>query len=409
MSFQQGLSGLNGASRALDAISNNVANSTTVGFKQSGALFADMFASSLSSSAGGQIGIGTSVNAVAQQFTQGNLTATNNPLDVAINGQGFFRLSDNGDIVYARDGQFSVDKNGYVVNPSGRRLTGYAADANGNIVPAAPVDLQVNSADLTPLATANATVALNLDSRSSAPTVAPFSATDTRTFNTSSSVTTFDTLGNPHVLSMYFVKSATPNTWDLYTTLDGGGAAGPTSMDFTTTGGLSGIGGVAGTSTVAQSFAINTGAVTTFDFTLDFATTTQYGSSFGVNSMSQDGYSSGRLSGLTVGDDGVIMGRYSNGQSRNLGQIVLANFRAPGGLIQLGDNRWAESATSGPPLVGAPNTGSLGVLQSGATEDSNVDLTAELVAMITQQRSYQANAQSIKTEDSLLQTLVSLR
>ena len=404
MSFQQGLSGLNGASKALDAISNNVANSGTVGFKSAQAQFADVFAASLAGGGGSQVGIGTSINQVAQQFTQGNITVTNNPLDVAINGQGFFRMSNNGTITYTRNGQFLVDKNGYIVNAAGYRLTGYAADSAGTIIPAAPQDIFINTADLTPKTTTTADVGLNLDSRESVPSVA-FNVANPlpQAYNASSSLTAYDSLGNPHVLTMYFRKTANPGEWNIYTSLDGGTAVAGTNLQFNTSGALT-----AGT-TQALSFAVTTGATTPLAFNLDFAGSTQFGSPFGVNRMVQDGYASGRLSGVAIGTDGVVQGRYSNGQSRNLGQIVLANFNNPNGLVSLGGNQWGESSDSGPPLVGAPNTGSLGVLQSAAVEESNVDLTAELVNMITQQRAYQANAQSIRTQDQILQTLVNLR
>lgn len=404
MSFQQGLSGLNGASKALNAISNNVANSGTVGFKSSQAQFADVYAASLSGAGSSQIGIGTSIDQVAQQFTQGNITVTNNPLDVAINGQGFFRMSDNGAITYTRNGQFQVDKSGYIVNAAGYRLTGYAADATGTIIPASPQDIYINTADLTPKASTKAEIGLNLDSRETPPTTA-FNTSNPlpQSYNASSSLTAYDTLGNPHVLTTYFVKTATAGQWNLYTSLDGGTAAAATDLQFNTSGAIT-----AGTTQTVTS-PVTSGATTPLSFQLDFTGSTQFGSTFGVNRMVQDGYASGRLAGVSIGVDGIVQGRYSNGQSRNLGQIVLANFTNTDGLLSLGGNQWGETSDSGPPLVGAPNTGSLGVLQSAAVEESNVDLTAELVNMITQQRAYQANAQSIKTEDQILQTLVNLR
>ncbi len=405
MAFQQGLSGLNIASKALDAISNNVANSTTVGFKQSQAQFADIYATTLGGGTSNQIGIGARVNGVAQQFSQGNITVTSNPLDIAINGEGFFRMNNNGDVLYSRNGQFNVDKNGYIVNGSGYRLTGYGTDANDNIVVTAPIDLRIDTAltGAQPSSTTLANLAVNLDSRLSPPATTPFSPTDTSSFSYSTSLTAYDSLGNPHIMSMYFVKSATANQWDLHTSLDGGAATAATTLTFNSNGGL------VGPTTVAQSFAVGTGATTPLTFDLDLTGSTQYGTTFSVNSVGQDGYTSGRLSGLTVSPEGIVQGRYTNGQSRNIGQVVLATFQNPDGMVQLGSNAWAETSFSGPPAVGAPATGNRGGLQPGAVEDSNVDLTAELVNMITQQRAYQANAQSIKTQDQILQTLVNLR
>lgn len=412
MSFQQGLSGLNASSKALDVISNNVANSNTVGFKQSEAHFSDVYAASLSRTGDNQVGIGTMVSSISQVFTQGNVTVTDNPLDVAINGNGFFRMSQNGTISYTRNGQFDVDKNGYIVNDQGLRLTGYPADSSGTILSASPTDLTVDTSDLTPTATSTASVGLNLDSRESAPSNSPFSMTDPKSYTSSTALTVYDSLGNAHTSTMYFVKSATAGQWDMYTSLDGGAVGAATSLTFSSSGALSAVsqGGVAvPNDAIPQSVTVSTGAVSPLDFTMDFSKTTQFGSSFGVNLMSQNGFSAGRLSGLNIDDDGIVQARYSNGQSRNLGQVALANFTAPNGLVSLGNNQWAESSESGPPLVGKPGTSSLGVLQSSAVEESNVDLTEQLVDMITMQRAYQANAQSIKTEDQIMQTLVNLR
>jgi len=406
MAFQQGLSGLNAASRALDVISNNVANSSTVGFKGSSALFSDMFASAMngaSASSGGQVGIGTSAATVAQAFSQGGITATNNPLDLAINGAGFFRMSGEGTIAYSRNGQFDVDKDGYIVNTAGYRLTGYPATLTGTILPATPVEMQVDTSDLQPNPTSTIDLGLNLDSRNTTPTLA-FDSTDPTSYNASTSVTVFDSLGNDHILTMYFRK-ASGGVWDVYHELDGGGAtAFGSQLTFDGAGALTG----GGTQTISLTIPSTFGANSPQSVDIDFTGSTQYGSGFGVNRTAQDGYASGSLAGMSISTDGILQGRYSNGQSRNLGQVVLANFASPSGLISVGDNLWAESPDSGQPLVGAPGSGSLGLLASGAVEDSNVDLTAQLVNMITQQRSYQANAQSIRTQDEILQTLVNL-
>lgn len=406
MAFQQGLSGLNIASKALDAISNNVANSTTVGFKQSSAQFSDLYASTLGGGGKAQIGIGATVTGVAQQFSQGNITVTSNPLDLAINGEGFFRMSDNGSTIYTRNGQFSVDKNGYIVNPSGYRLTGYGVDADDNIVVTAPIDLRIDTAlsGGEPRATVGADLAVNLDSRKPAiPATTVFSASDTSTYTYSTSLTSYDSLGNSHIMSLYFVKTPTANEWNVHTALDGNVSPTVTTVEFNSNGGL------VGPSTIGQSFAITTGAASPLVYDLDLTGSTQFGSAFSVNAVAQDGFASGRLSGISVSPEGVLQGRYTNGQSRNLGQVVMATFQNPDGMTQLGSNGWAETSFSGPPAIGAPGSGNRGGLQPAAVEDSNVDLTAELVNMITQQRAYQANAQSIKTQDQIMQTLVNLR
>lgn len=402
MSFQQGLSGLNAAAKNLDVIGNNVSNASTVGFKQSQAQFADVYANSLTGSGGSNIGIGTKVAVVAQQFTQGNITATNNPLDIAINGGGFFRMDNNGEVNYQRNGQFQLDRTGFIVTPSGAKLTGYTANASGVLSTGAPAPLSINTSDLSPQVTTDVKAVLNLNSSSTAPTVAPFNMNDPLSFNSSMSVSVYDGLGNQHTLQTYFVKSAA-NTWDVHASLDGNPSFPAGTLGFDSSGTL-----IAGSPITIPPQVLTTGAAN-LGFPVDFTGTTQFGSPFSVNALSQDGFTSGRLAGFNIGPDGTILGRYTNGQSAVLGQVVLANFANPNGLQPLGNNMWAETATSGTPLVGPPDSGSMGVLQSSAVEDSNVDLTAELVNMITAQRVYQANAQTIKAQDAVLQTLVNLR
>ena len=402
MSFQQGLSGLNAAAKNLDVIGNNVANSGTVGFKQSQAQFADVYANSLTGAGGSQVGIGVQVAAVAQQFTQGNITSTNNPLDIAINGGGFFRMDNGGEITFQRNGQFQLDRNGFIVGSGGAFLTGYTADANGVLSTGAPAPLFINTADITPQVTTGIDSVLNLDSTKSALPAAGFNQNDPTTFHNSTSVSIYDSLGNAHTLQTYYVKTAA-GAWSVFASTDGAPATSVGALNFNTDGTLTTA------MPLSTSVTVTTGAATPFAVDIDFTGTTQFGSSFSVNKLTQDGYTSGRLAGFSVGDNGIIQGRYTNGQSAVLGQVVLASFANPNGLQPLGNNMWSDTATSGAPLIGTPDSGSLGVLQSSAVEDSNVDLTAELVNMITAQRVYQANAQTIKAQDAVLQTLVNLR
>jgi len=408
MSFQQGLSGLNAASKNLEVIGNNVANSNTVGFKQSRAEFADVYANSLTGGGASQIGIGTKLSTVAQQFTQGNISSTNNSLDIAINGGGFFRMSNNGEITYTRNGQFQMDKDGFIVNSSSNRLTGYAADANGILSTGAPAEININTADIAPVSTTAVSATLNLDSTNATLTAAGFNPADPTTYHNSTALSVYDSLGNEHALQSYFVKTAA-GEWNVFNTVDGVSTttlAAPTAvLTFTGTG-------IAPTSVPASptvTFTPTTGATGPQAIALDYSNSTQFGSTFSVTSPSQDGYSSGILAGFNIAKNGDIVGRYTNGQSQILGQVVLADFTNPNGLQQIGNNSWAETADSGPAVVGEPTSGGLGVLQSSAVEDSNSDLTAELVNMITAQRVYQANAQTIKTQDQILQTLVNLR
>jgi flagellar hook protein FlgE len=441
MGFQQGLSGLNASSKSLDTIGNNIANSGTVGFKSGSAQFADVFAASLSGAGAAPVGIGTKVAAILQQFSQGNISSTNNPLDTAINGGGFFQMDDgSGGTVYGRNGQFQLNKDGYIVNAQGLQLKGVPA-ANGVIAtgaPAVPLRLFDPTQSLAgaPQRTGSSAAAsgiqanVNLDSRVAVPAVGTFNYANPASYNQSTAVTVYDSLGNPHTYSMYFVKATPvpvgppivlPNTWRVYSTLTNPVGAAPTFVDlsaagtvplgtltFNSSGVLTSLPLSESLSDVEMGF---TGAVTTPQvIPVNFAGSTQFGSSFSVNALTQDGFSAGTLAGFNIGADGVLLGRYSNGQTKAVGQIVLATFRNSQGLQPLGDNRWAPTSSSGDPLTGAPgSSGQYGALQSSALEDSNVDLTAELVSMITQQRSYQANAQTIKTVDQILQTLVNLR
>lgn len=409
MGFQQGLSGLNAAAKNLDVIGNNVANANTVGFKQSQAQFADVYASSLAGGSGGaQVGIGTKVAAVAQQFTQGNVSASNNSMDIAINGNGFYRMDNNGAVTYSRNGQFQLDKNGFVVNNLGHKLTGFQVGATGAIVAATPGPIQISSASLTPRSTVNINAGVNLDARAAVPITATFNPADPTSYNNSTSTTIYDSLGGNHVATMYFQKTAA-NSWNTYLTIDNSlvpAVVTPlTTMTFSSSGTL--LTPAGGTASSAAFTPSGGGAAQTLAF--NFTGSSQYGSPFGVNTLAQDGFTTGQLSGFSTSADGTIVGRYSNGQTKALGQVVLANFSSVQGLQPLGNNEWSETSASGTPLVGAPGTASLGVLQSAAVEDSNVDLTAELVNMITAQRVYQANAQSIKAQDQVLQTLVNLR
>jgi flagellar hook protein FlgE len=403
MSFEQGLSGLAAQSKNLDVIGNNVANASTYGFKSSEAVFADVYAASLQGggSANQNVGIGVKTEAVVQQFTQGNISSQSNPLDLAINGGGFFQLSTNGAVSYSRNGQFQLEKNGYIVNATGDKLKGYPADAAGNITAGSPVEIKLDLANIIPSTTTKAKAQVNLDSSSAVPATA-FSVTDPTSFNYTTSMTVYDSLGNAHTFSSYYVKTAS-NAWTVNGAIDGTLLAAPLgNLAFNPDGTLNSAGSTV-PMTVTQPLA---NGANPLNFTLDYSNSTQFGASNAVNLLTQDGYTSGQLSGFQVGTDGAILGRYSNGQSKNLAQVALANFVAPNGLAPIGDNKWTESSSSGQPLIGVPGSSSLGVLQASALENSNVDLTRELVNLITAQRNYQANAQTIKAQDTVLQTLI---
>ena len=481
MGFQQGLSGLNVSAKNLDVIGNNVANSNTVGFKSSRTEFADIFASTIVGVAGTQSGIGAYVSKVAQQFTQGNITSSANPLDIAINNNGFFRMeSGAGAISYSRNGQFKLEKSGFIVDNGGGYLTGYGVTQvvdplTGLAKDAAdrgqPIRVQIDpGAQNAPLATGQSVggnqgvlFALNLDSRAAPPTAAFASTTsapppgargnpipDPSSYNSATSISVYDSQGAPHSLTTYYVKTATPNEWDVYVLADGtsmgniqiGGqpqasGAAALRMVFDANGALQGYKVPASAAAItnqitsppsldvdlvaiaAEQTAINqhkgitttvtNGATTPLVFPLSYKGSTQFGSNFGIGTARQDGYAPGQLAGFSVSPEGAVQVRYTNGQTKTAAYIRLANFPNTQGLQPAGNNQWVQTYAAGDEVTGLPGDAGFGTLQSGAVEDSNVDLTAELVNMITAQRTYQANAQTVKTQDQILQTLVNLR
>ncbi len=411
MAFQQGLSGLNATSKNLSVIGNNIANANTYGAKASRAEFADMYANAIGGSgSGSSIGIGVNLAAVTQRFTQGNITTTESGLDLAINGNGFFQLDAGGTPVYSRNGQFQLNQEGFIVNAAGQKLLGIPA---GQGTPA-PLNLPTKGVD--PKATTKVELELNLDSRLAVPTTTPIDANDSTSYNNATSVTIYDNKGQEMALTYYFAKTA-DDAWDVYATVNGksldGASTTPTlvtNLTFdTNTGAL--VPPSSFTVPDIASIPLTTGgnSVPISGMTLDLNGATQFGSNYAVTDLAQDGFAPGQLTGISIDKSGVIKAQYSNGQSKAAGQIMLATFRNPQGLQPLGGNAWASTFASGDPNVGKPGDGNIGMLQAGALEESNVDLTAELVNMITAQRAYQANAQSIKTEDQVMQTLVNLR
>ncbi len=510
MGYQQGLSGLQAASSDLDVIGNNIANANTVGFKSGTAEFADMYANSVATSVGNQVGIGTKLAEVQQQFSQGTITSTNQALDVAINGNGFFQLSNNGSLVYSRNGVFQLDKNGFITNAQGLQLMGYAANSTGIINTAQTVPLSVPTANIAPQATTKIVAGLNLnaqdplmlgtptvkagantgtltttgatitntasgtnndnytvnftsattysvtdntlgtttapatytagtaislgngqtitfngtpvagDSYKIAPTPVAFNQNSSSTYNYSTSTTVYDSLGGSQTVNMYFAKTSA-GTWNVYAGTSTGTANLVGQANFNSSGTLLGTSQVvtpvanpptftATTTPYVFNFSIPTtdGSSTPQNLTLNIGGTTQYGGKDGVNSLQPDGYAAGTLTSFTIGADGTLTGNYSNQQTAALGQIVLANFSNQNGLVNLGNNEFQQTSQSGVAQISSPGSTNHGVLQGGAVENSNVDLTSELVNLITAQRNYQANAQTIKTQQTVDQTLINL-
>jgi len=569
MSFNIGLSGMRAASKDLNVTGNNIANAGTVGFKQSRAEFSDVYAASMSGTGKNPVGSGVLLSNISQQFNQGNINYTQNALDLAINGNGFFQVSNNGALSYTRAGYFGTDREGALVDNFGYKLQGFPVDGNGNLQNGVVGDLQIQTTNQAPKATSKIDTAFNLNSTQKPPVawqaafdegalkvlkgnagdgialtdqaitdlnltaanawvdgldtqddpytvqlksaysaIKPdstdeeyqgadgparylaavktaitsamrqadtavledkeaiasvkdvalgaasltFNPSDPTTYNSSTSLNIYDSQGNAHVMTQYFVKTSA-NTWDMKVLVDGRNPANPSEeppseyvmgLTFNSAGNLTGIANpdengpfnvgpdlkVTLRSATAAEVAAGSGngwipaisdggtpaawssngALANADgIVMDFTKSTQFSSSFAVNSVAQDGYTTGELAGLEIDDTGLIFARYTNGQSKVQGQIVLANFANAQGLTPAGKTQWVQSYESGEPVIGTPMSGTMGALQAGALEDSNVELSDQLVNLIVAQRNYQANAKTIETESAITQTIINLR
>ena len=417
MPFRTALSGLNAASSELRVIGNNVANAATTGYKKSRTEFGDIYASASLGSGSTTIGSGVRVTNISQQFAPGNINNTGNDLDIAIDGQGFFRMNDNGVSVYTRNGTFNPDKNGFIVNSQDQHLTGYIADSSGNITGALG-DIWVDTSNNSPQPTSSISFGLNLNASATATAaiLGPFDVTDASTYNDSTSLTIYDSLGDSHLSTSYYRQTAVANQWETYTYIDGNQvngaqANGSDLIQFDGQGNLvslNGAGAPPSVYTLASTYNPGNGA-SNIALSMDYSTTTQYGGGFDPIALTQNGYSTGRLSGIAIDDTGIVQARFTNGQTRTLAQIALANFSNTQGLQQMGDTAWSETFESGPALIGSPGGSSLGLIRSGSLEGSNVDLTEQLVNMITAQRNFQANAQVISTADTVTQAIINIR
>lgn len=438
MSFNIGLSGMRAASKDLNVTGNNIANAGTVGFKQSRAEFADVYASSMGVSKNA-VGSGVQLANISQQFTQGNINYTQNALDLAINGKGFFQVSNNGALSYTRAGYFGTDREGFLVDNFGYNLQGYTVNADGNLQDTIG-DLRIQSGSQEPKATTKIEQTFNLNSTNTAPLITTFNPADPQTYNSSTSTNIYDSQGNAHVMTQYFVKSDA-NSWNMHVLIDGrspgNAAAEPPEaavipLSFTASGQLdkaalsaatlpAGFGVTDGVinysgwdpagldTTVSPSAWESNGAINPSPFAIDIRNATQYSSAFAVNSISQDGYTTGELAGLEIDESGQIFARYTNGQSMVQGRVVLATFANEQGLTPVGKTQWVQSFESGEPVRNPPGVGTMGALQAGALEDSNVELSDQLVNLIVAQRNYQANAKTIETESAITQTIINLR
>lgn len=431
MAFIQALSGLYGAAAGLDVIGNNLANASTVGYKNSRAEFSDIFNSYLKTGVGG----GALAPGVAQQFTQGSLASTNNGLDFSINGNGMFQVvsdtSATANVAYTRNGEFhfapvptaagTAPAEKYIVNANGSYLTGWAEGVATTTPPSALKLIDSIAARQT----STSDLRFNLDDRAAVPTDPVFSPNSPASFNWSSSQEVFSGVNGdtkPHTLTLYFAKTATPGTWDVHTRIDGAipaeEAGGPRQLVFSPSGLLQSGGNINSSGPVTAEVKTTdpvTGAVTltnstvTLPLAIDFGLTTQFATGFDAGKSLQNGYKDGLLAGTTLSTDGTIQGRYSNGQTQNMGKVALATFINPNGLQSIGGNLWRETTNSGAANIGTAAQGGRGVTASNSLEQANTDTAAQLVDMITMQRNYQANAQTIKTQDDMLKTLTGLR
>lgn len=425
MAIFTSISGLSAAQTYLDVTGHNIANASTTGFKNSRAEFADVYSRTLANGCvSSQVGQGVYVSRINQQFKQGSIDVTGNSLDMGVAGDGFFITRDvDGGIFYTRAGEFSVDRDGFVENAHGRKLQVFpVTSADPYDVSNATFAVSSSTAGLTdlelpsplgdPRATANVVVALNIDSTEVAPTL-PFSPANPATYNHSTATTLHDSLGQAHPTNMYFVKTGV-NTWDMHiyadqgdgTMLPAGGS--PIALTFDANGHLQ-TPNPATAAAMPLSITTNNGSVNPIATTWNIGDLTQYGNSFDVNNLTQDGFAPGRLTSVDVDSSGVVTARYTNGRVRALGQVALANFNNLQGLAKVGDTAWQETFASGEVRVGAPQTSNFGSVNAGALEASNTDVAAQMVDLILAQRNYQANAQAVSTESTLVQTLLNIR
>lgn len=433
MAFSTAISGINAATSDLGVISNNIANSSTVGFKASRAQFAEIFASSLLGSGAGNAGQGVELTEIRTEFSQGNIQFTNNALDLAISGNGFFVISQDGAREFSRAGSFGVDREGFLTNVNGGRLQGFQVDDLGQITGELD-DLYIDTTLIDPRITETVELTTNLDSREVNPALT-FDFADPNTYNATTSTTVYDGLGNSHVLNLYFVKDDTvPNNYEVFTVIDGepqyavdpadpngreplrdasGNVAGGwAQLAFTSNGRIDTAAGDIAVDITAwvpkDSNGVANGSGSQ-DFSVDLLATTQFGTDFAVSSIVQDGYGAGQLISFEFDDSGVAFARYTNGQSRAIGQVALAGFRNNNGLQPIGNTNYVETFASGAANIGEPGTAGRGTIQSSAVEAANVEITQELVNLIIAQRNFQANAQVISTEDQVTQAVINLR
>ncbi|EGR1593497.1 flagellar basal body protein FlgE [Vibrio parahaemolyticus] len=394
MSFNIALSGLDATNTELNTISHNIANASTYGFKGARTEFAAVYN-------GMQPG-GVEVASISQNFDKnGSITGTGRSMDLAINGSGFFVTKDHmGQTLYTRSGVFGTDKSNFVTANNGAKLQGYSVDSNNNLMTGSVGNIQVSTSSLNAKATDKLDFVANFDASAKAidKAVTPFEPADPTSFNSSYTTQVYDSLGNSHTVTQYFTKTA-DNAWEVNVQVDGGKTPVSTiPVTFNKDGTLA-------APTGSFNVAFPAAGANAMSIDINLKGSTQFGAAFGVSTNSPNGYTSGELAGVRVEDNGMVYATYTNGQSQLQGQVVLADFANTQGLAKVSGTAWTQSFSSGAPIMGVPGSGTLGNLTPGALEGSNVDLTSELVALMTAQRNYQANAKTISTSDKLTQAL----
>ena len=440
MSFNIALSGINASQKDLDVTSNNIANVATTGFKESRAEFADVYATSIFTNGKTTVGNGVQTVMVAQQFHQGSMKFTQNALDMGINGDGFFVTSEDQatlDRSFTRAGAFKMNSDNYVVTAQGHFLQAYPVNQNGApsaVSMAGTRPLQIDTTVGSPTATRQIDMTFNLPSTGSTHDIGDFNPNDSTTFTSATSVTIYDSLGESHVAQTFYVKdNALTNTWhtlvyvdDIPIDIPGGqnnmppNATNPNlsipvsaTMVFDASGQLDSTVPInpnpSPVETTTLAAVLTNGADPLQTLTFNFNNPTQYAANFEVSSLAQDGSTVGKLTSIDVGPDGLVKATYSNGDTQFMGKIAIAKFSNSQGLAQIGDTAWKATQDSGVPIAGEANTGTFGKINSSALEQSNVNLTEQLVNLISAQRNFQANSRALEVDSTLQQTIIQIR
>lgn len=402
MGLNSSISGINAAQQEMSVISNNIVNAGTIGFKKGEAEFAEIYSSSVNQ-AGAAAGQGVELTGIRSDFTQGEFEFTSSNLDLAIDGGGLFVLKEGAETFYSRAGSFRIDGDGFILNSAGQNLQGFQPDGRGAISEIVG-DLRLDAALLEQKVTSLVTFKGNLDSRTTAPNL-DFDINNPNSYCCTSSLLVYDSAGSQHELTLFFAKNVDdPESFDVYVAIDNVVQADQGLISFNPDGSLRVDSAAAFDITGYQPEGAEA-----MDITIDLVTVTSFGSASNTASIVQDGYEAGELLAFGFDETGTLLAQYSNGETRAQGQVVLASFNNPSGLSPAGSSNYAQTDASGVPSLGEPSSGSRGFIRPSALENSNVDITAELLALIEAQRNFQSNAQAIQSENDASQAILQLR